>query len=75
MLLFKKVVLIIGFSLGIIGFLIGAFSEYKSLGIVIFLIGFFIGSIALIVMMFSVPTELAGRQIGSGNKISAVGLA
>lgn len=73
MLLFKRIILIIGFSLGIIGFLVGAFSEYKSFGMMIFLIGFFICSVALIVLMFFVPTEIAGRQIGSGNKLAAVG--
>ena len=73
MFLFKRVVLVIGFSLGIIGFIAGAFTEYKSLGMMIFLICFFVGYVALIALMFSVPTEIAGRQIGSGNKIAVVG--
>lgn len=34
---------------------------------------FFIGSAAIITLIFTVPTEIAGRQTGPGTKIAAVG--
>lgn len=73
MLLAKKIVLAIGFAIGIIGFLIAALSEQRSLGITVFLVGFFITCGAIITLIFSVPTEIFGRQTGPGIKIAALG--
>lgn len=73
MLLANKIFLGIGFAIGIIGFLIAALSDHRSLGIMVFMVGFFIGCIAILTLIFSVPTEIFGRQTGPGIKIAALG--
>ncbi len=73
MLLAKKIFLGVGFAMGFVGFLIAALSDYRSLGIGVFIVGFFIGCIAIVTLIFSVPTDIFGRKTGPGIKIAALG--